>query len=107
MPLSTAQKLAWNLACTLKVIMVLIATDSGYQVMPSDEFRRRRRSDRARVRLLRFMMASQHPHIHGAPDFLRRSFSAMIDPALRWQVEARPIICSKDAISCSSPCPWR
>lgn len=38
MSLSTAQKLAWNLTCTLKVIMVLIATDAGYQVMPSDEF---------------------------------------------------------------------
>ena len=38
MSLSTAQKLAWNLACTLKVIMILIATDTGYQVMPSDEF---------------------------------------------------------------------
>ncbi len=38
MSLSTAQKLAWNLACTLKVIIILIATDTGYQVMPSDEF---------------------------------------------------------------------
>ena len=38
MSLSTAQKLAWNLACTLKVIIVLIATDSGYQVLPTDEY---------------------------------------------------------------------
>ena len=38
MSLSTAQKLAWNLACTLKVIIILIATDTGYQVMPSDEY---------------------------------------------------------------------
>ena len=38
MSLSTAQKLAWNLACTLKVIVILIATDAGYQVMPSDEY---------------------------------------------------------------------
>ncbi len=29
----------------------------------------------------------------------------MIDFALWWQVEARPIICSRDATSCSSPFP--
>ena len=33
--------------------------------------------------------------------------SAMIDLALWWQEEARPIIYSKDAMPCSSPCRWR
>jgi len=30
--------------------------------------------------------------------------SAMIGPALWWQVEARPITCSKDATQCLSLC---
>ncbi|MDB5584510.1 MAG: hypothetical protein JWR80_9686 [Bradyrhizobium sp.] len=38
MSLDTAQRLAWNLACTLKVIIILIVTDSGYQAMPSDDY---------------------------------------------------------------------
>jgi hypothetical protein len=38
MSLETAQRYAWNLACTLKVIIILIATDSGYQVMTSDDY---------------------------------------------------------------------
>ena len=38
MSLSTAQKLAWNLACTLKVIIILIETDAGYQVMVSADY---------------------------------------------------------------------
>lgn len=38
MPLSTAQSLAWNLAKTLMTVIVLIRTDSGFAVMPWDEF---------------------------------------------------------------------
>jgi hypothetical protein len=38
MPLKTAQSLAWNLAKTLMTIMVIVRTDSGYAVMPWDEF---------------------------------------------------------------------
>jgi hypothetical protein len=38
MSLDTAQRYAWNLACTLKVIIILIATDSGYQVMASADY---------------------------------------------------------------------
>jgi len=38
MSLDAAQRYAWNLACTLKVIIILIATDSGYQVMTSDDY---------------------------------------------------------------------
>lgn len=38
MSLSTAQKLAWNLACTLKVIIVLIETNAGYQVLASVDY---------------------------------------------------------------------
>ncbi|MCW6530750.1 hypothetical protein NED98_10890 [Sphingomonas sp. MMSM20] len=38
MSLSTAQSLAWNLAKTLMTVTVLIETDGGYAVMPSDEF---------------------------------------------------------------------
>ena len=38
MPLETAQRFAWNLACTLKVIIILIETDDGYIAMPSDEY---------------------------------------------------------------------
>jgi len=38
MPLTTAQSLAWNLARSLMIIIVLIETDDGYIAMPSDEF---------------------------------------------------------------------
>lgn len=38
MSLSTAQRLAWNLAKTLMTLIVLIKTDQGYVAMPSDEF---------------------------------------------------------------------
>ena len=38
MSLDAAQRYAWNLACTLKVIIILITTDSGYQVMTSDDY---------------------------------------------------------------------
>lgn len=38
MSLDAAQRYAWNLACTLKVIIILIATDNGYQVMTSDDY---------------------------------------------------------------------
>lgn len=38
MSLETAQRLAWNLACTLKVIIILIETPEGYQAMPSDDY---------------------------------------------------------------------
>lgn len=38
MSLETAQRLAWSLACTLKVIIVLIRTDNGYAAMPSDDY---------------------------------------------------------------------
>ena len=38
MSLDAAQRYAWNLACTLKVNIILIATDSGYQVMSSDDY---------------------------------------------------------------------
>jgi len=38
MSLKTAQRLAWNLACTLKVVVVLIRTGAGYNAMPSDDY---------------------------------------------------------------------
>ena len=38
MSLETAQRLAWNLACTLKVIIILIRTADGYHAMPIDDF---------------------------------------------------------------------
>ena len=38
MSIEAAQRYAWNLACTLKVIIILIATDSGYQVMTNDDY---------------------------------------------------------------------
>jgi hypothetical protein len=38
MSLETAQRYAWNLACTLKVIIILIETDDGYNAMPSDDY---------------------------------------------------------------------
>ena len=38
MSLETAQRLAWNLACTLKVVIILIETPDGYHAMPSDDF---------------------------------------------------------------------
>ena len=38
MPLKTAQSLAWNLARTLMTVIVLIRTDTGYAVMPWEEF---------------------------------------------------------------------
>jgi len=38
MPLEAAQDFAWSLACTLKVIIVLIETDAGYAAMPTDDY---------------------------------------------------------------------
>jgi len=38
MPLTLAQACAWNLATTLMVCVVLIATSDGFSVMPSAEF---------------------------------------------------------------------
>ena len=38
MPLEIAQRHAWNLACTLKVVIVLIETSAGYAAMPSDDY---------------------------------------------------------------------
>lgn len=38
MPLETAQRYAWSLACTLKVIVILIETEGGYLAMPSDDY---------------------------------------------------------------------
>lgn len=38
MSLEAAQRYAWNLACTLKVIIILIETDDGYNAMPSDDY---------------------------------------------------------------------
>lgn len=38
MPLTTAQKLAWNLATTLMTAVVLFRTPHGYGVMPEAEF---------------------------------------------------------------------
>lgn len=38
MSLTLAQACAWNLATTLMVCVVLIATTDGYSVMPSAEF---------------------------------------------------------------------
>lgn len=38
MSLETAQRLAWSLACTLKVLVVLIRTGPGYNAMPSNEY---------------------------------------------------------------------
>jgi hypothetical protein len=38
MSLDAAQRYAWNLASTLKVIILLITTDSGFQVVTSDDY---------------------------------------------------------------------
>jgi hypothetical protein len=38
MSLEAAQRYAWNLACTLKVIIILIETDDGFNAMPSNEY---------------------------------------------------------------------
>jgi len=38
MSLEAAQRYAWNLACTLKVIIILIRTDEGYAAMASDDY---------------------------------------------------------------------
>jgi hypothetical protein len=38
MSLEAAQRYAWNLACTLKVIIILIETDDGYAAMASDDY---------------------------------------------------------------------
>ena len=38
MTLEVAQRIAWNLACTLKVIILLVATDEGYSAMPITDY---------------------------------------------------------------------
>ena len=38
MSLEVAQRYAWNLACTLKVIIILIETDDGYAAMESHDY---------------------------------------------------------------------
>lgn len=38
MPLSTAQSLGWNLAHTLKTVVLLIEAGQGYSVIPADEY---------------------------------------------------------------------
>lgn len=38
MSLEAAQRYAWSLACSLKVVILLILTDSGYAVVPSDDY---------------------------------------------------------------------
>lgn len=38
MSLEAAQRYAWNLACTLKVIIILIETDQGYNAVVSDDY---------------------------------------------------------------------
>jgi len=38
MPINIAQACAWNLATTLMVCVVLIATADGYSVMPAAEY---------------------------------------------------------------------
>ena len=38
MSLDTAQRYAWNLACTLKVIIIVIETDDGYAAIPSADY---------------------------------------------------------------------
>lgn len=38
MSLEAAQRYAWSLACSLKVVIVLIITDRGYAAMPSDDY---------------------------------------------------------------------
>ena len=38
MPLNTAQSLAWSLARMLMTLIVLVRTDKGYVVMPSQEY---------------------------------------------------------------------
>jgi len=38
MSLEAAQRYAWNLACTLKVIIILIETDDGYTAMTSADY---------------------------------------------------------------------
>ncbi len=37
MSLEAAQRYAWNLACTLKVSIILIETDDGYAAMESND----------------------------------------------------------------------
>jgi hypothetical protein len=38
MSLEAAQRYARNLACTLKVIIILIETDEGYNAIPSEDY---------------------------------------------------------------------
>ena len=38
MSLEAAQRYAWNLACTLKVVIILFETDQGYYALPSDDY---------------------------------------------------------------------
>jgi hypothetical protein len=38
MSLEAAQRYAWNLACTLKIIVILVETDDGYTVMASNDY---------------------------------------------------------------------
>jgi len=38
MSLEAAQRYAWYLACTLKVIIILIETDDGYAAMAGDDY---------------------------------------------------------------------
>ena len=38
MSLEAAQRYAWSLACSLKVVIVLIITPHGYAAMPSDDY---------------------------------------------------------------------
>lgn len=38
MSLEAAQRYAWSLACSLKVVIVLIITPGGYAAMPSDDY---------------------------------------------------------------------
>lgn len=38
MSLEAAQRYAWSLACSLKVVIVLIITDHGYAAMPNDDY---------------------------------------------------------------------
>ena len=38
MSLEAAQRYAWSLACSLKVVIVLIITDRGYAAMQSDDY---------------------------------------------------------------------
>lgn len=38
MTLDLAQHAAWNLACTLKVVILLVELEEGYAVMPTDDY---------------------------------------------------------------------